>query len=78
MSGHYETDRLEFGPRVAAALAKAEGLLDSMLNSAQADGLACVNCNRPADDGPMVPLTALPGLFRCDPELGCLPEMLVP
>ena len=78
MSGRYETDRLELGPRVAAALAKAEELLDSMLNPAQADGLACVNCNRPAGDGPMVPLTALPSLFRCADELGCLPEALVP
>ena len=78
MSGRYETDRLELGPRVAAALAKAEGLLDSLLNPAQADGLACVYCNRPADNGPMVPLAAVPTLFRCSPEMGCLPEMLVP
>lgn len=78
MSGRYKTDRLELGSRVAAALAQAEGLIDSLLNPAQADGQACIDCNRPASDGPMVPLTALPGLFRCAPELGCLPIALVP
>lgn len=68
----------ELGPRAAAALAQAEWLLESLLNSTQRYGLACVYCNRPADDGPMVPLYDGAYLFRCAPELGCLPEMLVP
>lgn len=72
-----EAARTELGPRVATAVvATAYPLCIS--SPAQLDGLACVDCNRPASDGPMVPLFEGSGLFRCSDELGCLPQKLVP
>lgn len=72
-----ETMRLELGDRVAAAMKTAEKVIRNhplcIMSPAQLDGLACIDCNRPASDGPMVPVIEGSGLFRCADEIGCLP-----
>lgn len=73
-----EAATVEVGARVASTAYAQVAYPLCAASQAQMDGLACIDCNRPAGDGPMVPLFEGAGLFRCSDELGCLPQKLVP